>query len=352
MNKIDFLFNIFDFSFNFIYLCRNINQTMQTVMRNTILIILGVMAVFSARAAEREISIDRPWGQLHGTLAQPDAGSDVAAVIIAGSGPTDRNGNSPLGISTDCYLMLARAFERQGIASLRYDKQGIGASRYTNPGFSHEKVRFRDFIEDAGACAAWLKEAGFKRVVLVGHSEGSLIALVAASETPAVDGVVSISGAGLPIGRILMTQLKAQLADYKPEMIPTTEAIVSRLEEGREVPPSDVPQELRALFNPSVQPFLISQMRYDPREVIRTVAQPVLVVSGDNDIQVAPDNARMLADAQPRAEVCIIEGMTHVLKQSAETDRQKQAMTVYTNRELPLSEKLVDVAVAFVKKLK
>ncbi len=336
---------------NYIYICSNINQT-YTDMKNTLLVILGVLTVFTAQAKEEEISIARNWGQLYGTLAVPDIGCDVAAVIIAGSGPTDRNGNNRLGITTNCYLMLAQALEQAGIASLRYDKQGIGASRYTNPEFRYEDVRFYDFIEDAEACVAYLKDSGFKKIVLIGHSEGSLIGLVAATETSAVDGVVSISGAGYPMGDILMTQLKRQLTAYNPDMIPQVESIISRFELGEAVPESDIPQELRALFNPAIQPFLISQMQYDPREVIGRVKQPVIVIGGDNDVQISPENAGMLADAQPRAEMCIIEGMTHVFKVTSETDLQMQYMTVYRDGELPVSEELVNVTASFIKNLK
>lgn len=321
-------------------------------MKNMILVISGMFAVLSVQAKQEEVSISRDWGDLHGTLVVPDAGSDVAAVIIAGSGPTNRNGNSILGLMSDSYSMLAQALERSGIASLRYDKRGVGASRYVNPEFKPENVRFEDFIEDAEACAEYLGEAGFEKIVLIGHSEGSLIALIAAAETPTVDAVVSLSGPGYPIGYILLTQLKDRLADYKPEMLPHVESIISRMEQGETVPEDEVPQELQALFRPSVQPFLISQMRYDPREVIRRVEQPVIVIGGDNDLQISVESTRALADAQPRAELHIIEGLTHVLKISSETELQKQLTAVYTNGKLPISEELVDATASFIRNLK
>jgi pimeloyl-ACP methyl ester carboxylesterase len=334
-------------------------------MRKTILLLLGILPVFtaqakqdevsaqvSAQAKQEEISVPCDWGTLHGTLVTPDGGSDVVALIIAGSGPTDRNGNSTLGLAPDAYRMLAGALEKEGIASLRFDKRGIGASRFSDPGFRHETVRFEDFIADVEVLVAHLKEAGFKRIALVGHSEGALIALVAASETPAVDTVVSLSGAAFPVDDILLVQLDKQLTNYKPEMMAQVRSILARMKQGETVPGSDIPQEVQALFHPSVQPFLISQMRYDPREVIGRVRQPVAIIGGDNDLQITPDNARALAEAQPEARLHIIEGMTHVLKISPETDMQRQMLSVYLNGALPISEELVETTAGFIRNIK
>jgi pimeloyl-ACP methyl ester carboxylesterase len=135
-------------------------------------------------------------------------------------------------------------------------------------------------------------------------------------------------------------------------MMVQVRSILSRMKQGGTVPGSDVPQELQALFHPSVQPFLISQMQYDPREVIGRVQQPVLIIGGDNDLQISPDDARALAEAQPKARLHIIEGMTHVLKISSETDMQRQVLTVYLNGELPISEELVETMVQFIRNLK
>ena len=94
---------------------------------------LLLLAALPSQSKEEEISVSRSWGKLSGTLTVPDEGSDAAVLIIAGSGPTDRNGNSGSGLITNTYYMLARALEKEGIASLRYDKQGIGGSRYQDP---------------------------------------------------------------------------------------------------------------------------------------------------------------------------------------------------------------------------
>ena len=155
-----------------------------------------LLAFAHTAAGERNVSLERDFGTLYGTLLTPDAGTETVAVIIAGSGPTPRNGN------VNSYLYLAQALEKAGIASLRYDKRGIGASRFTEPEKMADAV-LGDFIGDAAAWADYLAGEGFRRVILIGHSEGALIAFCAAQQCPEVDAVISLAGAGYPLDEIL-----------------------------------------------------------------------------------------------------------------------------------------------------
>ena len=248
---------------------------------------LLLLAALPSQSKEEEISVSRSWGKLSGTLTVPDEGSDAAVLIIAGSGPTDRNGNSGSGLITNTYYMLARALEKEGIASLRYDKQGIGGSRYQDPELykQEDRLRLADYIADAEALTDYLKERGFRKIILAGHSEGSLVALVAATESPDVAAVISLAGAGYPIDEILQLQLTRELISYNPGLILNVQSILSRLKQGKTT--EDIPAILQGIFRPSAQPYLISWMQYDPREVIRQVKQPVLIVNGDNDIQLS-----------------------------------------------------------------
>ena len=312
---------------------------------------LLLLAALPSQSKEEEISVSRSWGKLSGTLTVPDEGSDAAVLIIAGSGPTDRNGNSGSGLITNTYYMLARALEKEGIASLRYDKQGIGGSRYQDPELykQEDRLRLADYIADAEALTDYLKERGFRKIILAGHSEGSLVALVAATESPDVAAVISLAGAGYPIDEILQFQLTRELISYNPGLILNVQSILSRLKQGKTT--EDIPAILQGIFRPSVQPYLISWMQYDPREVIRQVKQPVLIVNGDNDIQISADNAEALAQARPDADKVIIEGMTHLLKQSEVTDPQRQKTTIYMDAAAPVSEKLVSVMADFIRRI-
>ena len=216
-----------------------------------------LLLVFAHTAAgERNVSLERDFGTLYGTLLTPDAGTETVAVIIAGSGPTPRNGN------VNSYLYLAQALEKAGIASLRYDKRGIGESRFTEPEKMADAV-LGDFIGDAAAWADYLAGEGFRRVILIGHSEGALIAFCAAQQTPKVAAVISVAGAGYPLDEILQLQLASQLLPDNMDMLLQANAITASLKRGERV--ESCPPQLEALVHPSVQTFWISSLRSDPR---------------------------------------------------------------------------------------
>ena len=188
-----------------------------------------LLLVFAHTAAgERNVSLERDFGTLYGTLLTPDAGTETVAVIIAGSGPTPRNGN------VNSYLYLAQALEKAGIASLRYDKRGIGASRFTEPEKMADAV-LGDFIGDAAAWADYLADEGFRRVILIGHSEGALIAFCAAQQTPKVTAVISVAGAGYPLDEILQLQLASQLLPDNMDLLLQANAITASLKRGERV---------------------------------------------------------------------------------------------------------------------
>ena len=150
--------------------------------------------------------------------------------------------------------------------------------------------------------------------------------------------MVTLAGPGYPMDELLQLQLGNQLVGYDPGLLLRANAIISSLRQGKTV--AEVPPALQGLFSASIQPFLISSMRYDPRLTIRRVRVPVLIVNGDNDLQVVPANADALAAAQPAARKTIVPGMTHVLKSCDERDLQGQLRAVYYNANLPLSPEL------------
>ena len=264
------------------------------------------MAVVASASVPVTLSTDT--GEIHGTLSVPDNASRTAVLIIAGSGPTDRNGNSSVtGIATNAYKMLADSLAARGYASLRYDKRGIAASAAA--GADESQLTFDAYIDDAAAWAEWLAaDERFDRVVLAGHSEGGLIALVAAKRTDKVVAVVTLAGVGESIDATWRRQLGTQPEPYRSECM----RIIDELKAGRTV--SDPMPELAALFRPSVQPFLISQMRYEPSTEARTLSQPLLVVQGTTDIQINLNDAIKLSTVNPRTRLAIVSEMNHVLK--------------------------------------
>jgi uncharacterized protein len=296
-------------------------------------------------ARETPIALETATGKIAGTLALPadGAGPWPVALIIAGSGPTDRDGNSPAGVRTDAYKLIAGALAARGVASVRYDKRGIAASRPA--GANEADLRFDMYVDDA---AAWLRQLRadprFTTVTAIGHSEGSLIGMLAA-RAAAADGYVSLEGAGEPAADVLRTQLKGKLP---PDLAAASERILSGLERGHTA--DSVPPALVSLYRPSVQPYLISWFRYDPAAEIAKLRIPVLVVQGTSDVQVGLDDAHRLASADPRATLLVLDGMTHVLKDAPPGIAAQTA--AYTDPSQPLNPKLVPAIAEFVRRLK
>ena len=319
-------------------------------MRRLILLIMMMAsAICAATAQEREVVIACDWGDISATLNTPEAGCDVAVLIVAGSGPTDRNGNSGQSLNTYTYKMLSDNLVKGGIAVLRYDKRAIGRSRLNDPATIPNLV-FGDFVDDAARCVDYLHSEGFKKVVVAGHSEGGEIALhLALREDVAVDGLVLLCCPGYPMDQILNAQLSAQLVPQHVGLMVTATTIIKRIKAGESVPVESIPQELLSLFHPSVQPFLSSSMTFDPAELMSRVEQPTLVISGGRDIQVTKENAERLMAGAKCGEHIHFEQMTHILKDADTNDRIQQLVNVYVNANLPLTEGLSEAIIKFVK---
>jgi len=288
-----------------------------------------------------ESALDTGSGTLFGTLTLPEGeGPTPVVLIVAGSGPTDRDGNSPLFPGkNDSLKLLAEGLAGYGIAALRYDKRGIAASRAA--GADEGEVDFEVFIQDAAAWVARLeRDPRFSSVGVVGHSEGSLIGMVAAGRA-GTDAYVSIAGAGKPLYQTILDQLRARA----PELVADATEIMTTLRRGQAV--AEVRPELESLFRPSVQPFLISLFRYDPGVEISRLEIPVLIVNGSHDLQASVEEAHLLAAARPEAGLRIIEGVNHVLKR-APADPQGNFAT-YGDPSLPLDQELLEAVGGFLR---
>lgn len=281
-------------------------------------------------------------GMLHGTLIVPTTTRSPVVLIIAGSGPTDRDGNSPLLPGKNNSLRyLAEALAERGIASLRYDKRGIGLSRVGD--LNEADLRFDHYVDDAAAWGRRLAaDRRFSSVVVIGHSEGSLLGMLAAP-TIRASKVVSIAGAGAPAGDVIIRQLSAQL---QPAPLAQATAAVRKIERGELL--DTVPPGLFALFRPSVQPYLISWFAHDPRTVAGRLGVPLLVIQGTHDIQVLEEDAHAIAAANPRATLALIPGMNHVLKQSP-AGRLEQG-PAYSDSTIAIDSTLVRLIAEFTSR--
>ncbi|MFM8738803.1 MAG: alpha/beta hydrolase, partial [Cytophagales bacterium] len=286
---------------------------------------------------ETNISLATKSGNLFGTVTTPGFGNKFPIVlIIAGSGPTDRDGNNPI-MKNNSLKFLAYGLAKQGIASLRYDKRGIGESKTAAK--SEADLRFDDFVNDAIDWVGFLKqEKNYSSVWVAGHSEGSLIGMMAAAKA---DGFISIAGVGQSADNVLKDQLRVQPQSVQD----VTFSIIDSLK--LEMPVKKVSPFLHSLFRPSVQPYLISWFKKDPQTEIKKLRIPILIVQGTNDIQVAVGEANLLAAANANAKLVLVEDMNHILK-NAKGNRQENIST-YSNPSLPISGKLVQSISDFIK---
>jgi pimeloyl-ACP methyl ester carboxylesterase len=301
--------------------------------------------VLAAPAAEQPIALETAGGAIHGTLRLADkgdaAGKAPVVLLVAGSGPTDRDGNSAmLPGHNDSLKMLAEALAHDGFASVRYDKRGIGASKAAAP--PESQMRFDMYVDDAAAWIAQLKaDPRFASVAVIGHSEGALIGMLAA-ERAGGSAYVSLAGVAEGPGAVLRKQLAGKLP---PPLASDNERILASLEQGRTA--AAVPPALMTLYRPDIQPYIISWMRHVPTEHIAALRMPVLIVQGTTDIQVGVEQAQALKAARRDAVLAIVPGMNHVLK--AVPADAPNPVASYSDPALPLHPQLMPAIAGFLK---
>jgi hypothetical protein len=299
-----------------------------------------------AKGLEKSVAATGAGGTLHGAMLTP---SDVArppvVLIVPGSGPTDKDGNNPLGATAASYRRLAEAMVDQGVASVRIDKRGMfdSAGAAADP----NKVTIADYARDVQAWAQALKPVtGARCIWLLGHSEGALVAAAAAAErSDDVCGLVLVAAPGRPLGQVLRDQLKANPANAA--LMADALAVIEKLERRQPVDVSRLDPALQRLFSPVVQPFLMDLIAYDPPELLKKYKGPVLVVQGTTDLQITMADAERLAAARPGVKLVKVKGMNHVLKE-APADRAGNLAT-YRDPLKPVAHGAVDAIVDFVK---
>ena len=300
-----------------------------------------VCACALARAASEDaITLATATGKIEGTLSMPAAakGAVPVVLIIAGSGPTDRDGNSRgMPGANNSLRMLAQALGDAGYAAVRYDKRGIGASLPASP--PESGLRFEMYVDDAAGWIEMLKhDARFSSVAVIGHSEGSLIGMAAAQKAR-VGAFVSLAGISSSLGQVLRQQLAGKLTEAQAT---ENERILQSLEHGQLA--ASVPPEFASLYRPSVQPYLISVFKYSAAQQIARLDVPVLIAQGDTDIQVSVAEAQGLKKAKPDAALVIIPGMNHVLKIDP-----TRGVASYSDPSLPIAPALMEAVIGFLR---
>jgi len=311
-----------------------------------------VVATSSASAAAEsttstEIQAPGPHGMqgpLAGTFVAP-SNSRAIVLIIPGSGPTDRDGNSPLGVKASMYRQLAEGLAQQHIGSVRIDKRGMFGSAKAVP--DANAVTVDDYVQDTLSWIATIRaKTGGRCVWLLGHSEGGLMALATAARHPeSVCGLILVSTAGRALGDVISEQLHANPANGA--LADAGDVAIRELTQGHRVEVSTLPPPLVPLFNPAVQGFLISLFAQDPTQLIARVRVPVLIVQGERDLQVGTVDAERLKQAHPTATLALLPDVNHVLKTVTSDDRAANIQT-YGDATLPIAPSVVDTIAEFI----
>ena len=324
---------------------RHYPDTGLMMLRFVALLVFFVCPLLQAApvVAQRPIDVDTGTGVLHGSLLWPMSDKPVPVVlIISGSGPTDRDGNNPQGGRNDSLRKLAVLLAQHNIASVRYDKRGVATGQPLAP--DERTLSVEGYVADAQAWARELKaDPRFGPLILLGHSEGALIAALAAPGAPGAkaDAVVSLAGSGRPLDQVIREQLKGRLP---PDLELRSQQLLTRFKAGQY--DANVPAPLQVVFRPSVQPYLVSLLRQNPAAAFGHLKVPALIIQGRNDIQVNLADAQALKAAKPDAQLVLVDGMNHVLR-IVPNDLKAQVAS-YNDRNLPLADALGNALVKFI----
>jgi pimeloyl-ACP methyl ester carboxylesterase len=321
-------------------------------MRNTTLrllaaigLLLQLPVIAAAEPAESEIQAPGPNGPLKGLMLSPGTPDTPVVLIIPGSGPTNRDGNSLHGLDTDTYKLLAQGLAARGIASVRIDKRGLYSSHAAIP--NSNEVTIADYASDVHTWAAAIHEkTGAKCIWLLGHSEGGLVAMVAAKDNPPdVCGLMLVAAPGRKFGELIKDQLRSNPANAP--ILDEALRDIDLLEAGKKVDVSATRPEITAIFPPAVQGYLIDLFSYDPPKVLAAYKGPVLILQGERDIQVAVDDAKLLKAADDNAKLVLLPDVNHVLKTVTADDRMANLKT-YLDPKLPIAPGVVAAIADFV----
>jgi len=302
-------------------------------------LVLFFLSVTSTSRAQNysatEITINR---HIDGTLLTPESVENPPLVIlIPGSGPTDRNGNQSF-MKNDMLKKLAEGLSENGIASFRYDKRIVKQLRTRN---LDKNIRFDDFVTDAKSVVNHFKPS-YKSIIIAGHSQGSLVGLLATEV--GVDGFISLAGAANSIDQIILEQI----SKTAPYFIADTKRVLEVLKSGQTT--TDFPQPLSSMFNLEIQPFMINWMQYNPKELIKDLEIPVLILNGTKDLQVNSTEAQLLKEAKEDAELFIIENMNHLLFEINGDDLVNSKS--YNDKTYPVMPEVIERIVDFIQKEK
>lgn len=283
---------------------------------------------------KHEISVNK---HIDGTLLAPNnITKPDLAIIIAGSGPTDRDGNQNF-LKNNSLKKLAVNLTKNNIATYRYDKRIVKQLKSNN---IDKDIMFDDFVTDAKSVIDYFKNSqNFNKIYVIGHSQGSLVGMLAAKDR--ADGFISLAGAGQSIDQVIIEQVNKTAPNFTED----TKRVFETLRQGKTT--TDYPMALSSIFNIEIQKFMINWMQYNPTEVIKSLEMPVLVINGTKDLQVSENEAKLLKEANEEATLKIIENMNHVLVTIEGDDLENSKSYAETQRTI--AEGLIKAITDFIK---
>ncbi|HEX7857203.1 MAG TPA: alpha/beta fold hydrolase [Sphingobium sp.] len=318
-------------------------------MRIAVSLMLAMSLTAASPAPEESyVQAAGPDGPLKGTMLSPGGFNAPVILMIPGSGPTDRDGNNPLGVKAASLKLLAEGLAARGIATVRIDKRGMFASAGAVP--DANAVTIDDYATDVHVWVDAIRQrTNAKCVWLLGHSEGGLVALRAGQRAGSLCGIILVSTPGRPLGTVLRDQLKANPANAP--LLDQANAAISDLEAGKHVDMTKLPPALAQLFRPNVQDFLINAMALDPAKMLASYRDPVLILQGTRDIQVSVEDANLLKAARPSATLVLLPDTNHVLK-VVTSDSRAANIATYADPGLPLAPEVVPSIARFIESAK
>ncbi|MEJ1223928.1 alpha/beta hydrolase [Sediminicola sp. 1XM1-17] len=309
----------------------------QKIIYRMLLVLTMIPSLLIAqKIIDEDLLLNNGTIELPGTLSYPDSPTQLPlAVFIHGSGNVDRNGNqSGVGIKANYIKILADSLNQKGIAFYRYDKRTATSHNLDKIA----SVTLHSFADDAKIAIDHLKnDSRFGPIYLIGHSQGSLVAML--SITPEISGYISIAGPGQTVDKVILEQLSNQNADLAKvagehiQELKTTDTI------------ERVHPFLMQLFQPRNQKFFKSWMLLDPVEELKKIDIPILLLQGEEDLQVTNKDFQKLMEANPNANGAIVPQMNHVLKDVYSVAENQNS---YFNENFPLSRALVEKIVEFI----
>lgn len=305
-------------------------------MRAILAALLMLVCFGQASAEESKIRV----GAIDAYLTvPPNVEKPPVALLIAGSGSTDHDGNGPK-LKPATLKKLSDALVARNIATLRYDKRGAGGwkKEFGNPA----DFRFKDFVDDAASLVDYLRGSGqFSKIAVVGHSEGGLVAILTANRVP-LDRLVLLATSARTQGELLKAQLEKQLP---PEQVAPIEKAIDAIMAGQIVDPPPAGLAIA----PAMQPSIASTFTEDPIDPMKKVNIPTLIIAGGRDRQLARVDFLALTDTDFAAKSLWLPDMNHVL---VDVTDEADDVASYNEAERPLDPALIDAVTNFIDETK